>query len=206
MAVIVSALFYGLKEQYRLSDPVHALAIGSVVFVALFFANFNTLSSERQQATKLALDQAVANDYFPLYVDRKSAAVASIYLYRDPRVARIRSLQQHDMHTQETKLVSIDDLEGYAFLNRGFMRFDWRRYRVDQISVGDAADRHQILFAVDNPGNALAYTQAKLLASWARLIPVAFLREKIVATAEELLEPQDAVILRLGSTQPTPDR
>ena len=205
MAVIIGALLHGLKEQYHLSAPVHALAIGGVVFVALFFANFNTLSSERQQATKLALDQAVAHDYFPLYLDQTSANVASIYLYQDPRVAQIHSLQKHDMRTQETVLLSIDELNGYALLNRGFMLYAWRRYRMDEVSIDNASARYQTLFVANNPGNALAYRQAEFLATLARLIPVTFLREKIATTAEELLEPNDAVILRLGPATPTTD-
>jgi len=203
MAVIIGAALEQLRS--HLSASGHALLVGAVVFVALFFANFNTLSSERQLATKLALDHAAAHGYFPLYTDHTSAAIASIYLHQDPRVTEIHSLQHHDFRTQETSVLPLDQLSGYALLNRGFMDYEWRRYRMTPVSPTQAAAHHQTLYEVDNPGNSLAYLQARWLSAAAGLLPVPFLREKIAGTANELLEPDDAVILRLAPVAKQPE-
>lgn len=192
MAVLIGAFVAWLS--FEKARVIYLSATVMLVGVGLFFVNFNTLSAERQHATKRAIDHARVHDLFPLYMDRTSHALAMIYMYADPRVAQTKSLQEHDFRSQETEIVDVEAKDAYLLLNRGFMQYGWRRYRVDPVDAGKLKDR-AIVFQVDNPGNELAYQQARLLGRFADLLPVPFLREKIGNTANELLEPADAILL-----------
>jgi hypothetical protein len=195
MALLIALFFtYFAERGWR---RAYWGSIAALTLAALFFVNFNTLAQERQQATKIALDYASANDLFPLYLDRTSKNVARLYLAGHPKNEQIHSLQRHNFQTQQTELIPFDEIDGYGLLNRGFMEYSWRRYGVDRPELNDTETSYDILLKVDNPGNRLAYVQARLLSFLgSNLIPVAFLQEKIAGTADAILQDGDALIIR----------
>lgn len=192
MAVLVGAM---LATALQRSWRVGAALVLVMSLAGLFFINFNTLSAERQVATKQAIDYARSGDLFPLYMDRTSYAIASIYMYSSPRWADVEKLQEYDFERGETRVLDPADLDGYALLNRGFMDYAWNRYRIDKVHWTGSQDGLREVYRVDNPGNPLAYLQARLLYGLSRLIPVWFLREKVGDTAQYLLEGGDVVIV-----------
>ena len=196
MAILVGAFLAQLLE-WR--GRFGAAVLTVTLLAAVFFILFNTLSFERQQATKLAIDHARKENLFPLYMDRTSYLLAGVYMHGDERLTDVHKAQGYDFEAGETIIEDFDTLDGYVLLNRGFMEYAWNRYRMDMVDVS-AVDASKEVFSVDNPGSALAYAQAKLLYGISRLIPVAFLRDKIGGTAEGLLRPDDVVILDFTKT------
>lgn len=191
MAILIGAFLAQLLDWRK---RVGVVVLAATLLAAVFFISFNTLSFERQQATKLAIDYARKENLFPLYMDRTSYLLAGIYMHGDERLAKVRNAQGYDFDAGKTIIEDFDKLDGYVLLNRGFMEYAWNRYRMDKVDVS-TVDASKEVFSVDNPGSALAYAQAKFLYGISRLIPVAFLREKIGGTAEDLLRPDDVVIL-----------
>lgn len=193
MAVLIAA---ALTDIWSLNRRLYASGtLITLVLAGLFFVNFNTLSNEREQATKRALDLAIENDLFPLYLDRTSAAIAEFYLYNHPEKHLLTSLQQHDFRTSKTRLIPLQTIDGYILLNRGFMDFSWKRYRMDEVSLSEAMDKFELIATIDNPGNKLAYAQTRLLSALASVLPGP-LNEKIRGTANNLLMARDAVLLK----------
>jgi hypothetical protein len=203
MSVLIGASLSQLRTS--LGPRVQYALVFGFVFAGLFFASFSSLDGEMVLATKKALREAVAQNYFPLYADQKSESIASIYLYDKGLRDQLHSLQHHNFRTQETSVRSLESLSGYALLNRGFMEYAWNRYRVDEVPYEQAIEQYPVLYRVDNPGPKLAYLQTRLLRSLARLLPSEFLRRKVVGTAEDLLRPGDAVILKLGRPGYSPE-
>jgi 4-amino-4-deoxy-L-arabinose transferase-like glycosyltransferase len=203
MAVLIGASLSQLRAS--LGPRVQGPLVFGFVFASLFFASFSSLDGESALATKRALREAVAQNYFPLYADQKSKNIASIYLYDKGLGDHVHSLQNHNFRTQETSVRSLESLSGYALLNRGFMEYAWNRYRVEGVPYEQAAEQYPVLYRVDNPGPKLAYLQTRLLRPLARLLPSEFLRRKVVGTAEDLLRPGDAVILKLGRPAYSPE-
>jgi hypothetical protein len=193
MAVLIGAF---LSRIIAWRARFGALVLGGTLAAGVFFISFNTLSFERQDATKIAIDFARKENLFPLYMDRTSYAIASVYMHQDPRLGEVRKAQDYDFQEREMKLVNLKEVEGYGLLNRGFMDYSWNRYRMERVDF-DVTSKEDTVFSVDNPGSSVAYFQARLLKGVSALIPVTFLREKIGSTAEELLRSSDAVILKL---------
>ena len=193
MAVVIGGLLEHFFREGR--GRVGIGLTGLMVAIGIFFINFDTLSYERQVATKRGINYALSHDLFPLYMDRTSFALASIYMRNDPRIALTKSLQRHHFDTQKTELIDVAAIEGYALINKGFEQYAWNRYRMDKVDVKGEADELRVIYRVDNPGNPIAYAQARLLHNLSRLIPVAFLRDKIGATSRDLLEGDDVVIV-----------
>jgi len=191
MAVLVGAFLVQLLE-WR--PRLGRWTTGVTIALALFFVSFNTLSFERQKASKLALDYALEKGLFPLYLDRTSLGIAELYMHGDPRAGSLLPAQSYDMVKRETVFQDLETADGYVLLNRGFMEYSQNRYRI-QLFVPSGDWQERMVYSVDNPGFGPAYAQARLLYGVSRLLPVAFLRNKIGATAESLLVAGDAVIL-----------
>ncbi|WP_020502786.1 ArnT family glycosyltransferase [Lamprocystis purpurea] len=198
MAVLIGAF---VARLWSLRSNTAALMVTAAALSAgLFFINFNTLSHESEHATKRAIDYVRAHDLFPVYMDRKSYDLATIYLHGDPRLVQVHPLQVQDVKTNETAGVGPDAAAAYLLLNRDFMLYGWRRYEIEPVDAGQFKDR-ELVFQVDNPGNRLAYLQARFLGAVGRLLPVAFLREKIGGTADELLAPEDVLLFGKAPTR-----
>ncbi len=193
MAVLCGA-FVAWLLSWRRAWGVLVLTV--VIMAGLFFTLFNTLSFERQLATKVAVDYARRNSLFPLYMDRTSYAVAEIYMHDDDRSEQLHKIQDYDFKAENAVLEDLSTVDGYVLLNRGFMEYAWNRYRIERVDI-TGLDINSQIFSVDNPGPSIAYRQAQLLYWASRAIPVDFLRSKIGGTATALLEPEDAVIFDL---------
>ena len=192
MAVVIAAF---LNDFWLRGNTLFAkFFIAMLIIMGAFFINFNTLSYERELATKRALDIAVERNFFPLYLDRTSEALAAFYLTEDAHKKQLTPLQVHDFRTQETKVLDVTDDQGYLLLNRGFMEYAWNRYRVDQVAL-DKFDNLEEVATIDNPGNWLAYLQVRMLIKFADMIPVPGLRNKIAETGNGILRDRDVVLL-----------
>jgi 4-amino-4-deoxy-L-arabinose transferase-like glycosyltransferase len=112
MAVLIGAF---LQRVLELRPRMGALVLGGTLAAGLFFISFNTLSFERQDATKIAIDYARKENLFPLYMDRTSYAIAGIYMNQDPRFVEVRTAQDYDFQAQKMQLVDLKQADGYVW-------------------------------------------------------------------------------------------
>lgn len=192
MSVIIAALLMDMRKRY--GSRISGTVIAGTLAVSLFFISFNSLSVEREHATKLALDYADKNDLFPLYMDKASFDIAELLLHSSKNLKSIRSLQIHDFGTGQTRLISIDEISGYILLNKQFMRYKERRYSMSPIDINKVKEKYKIILSISNPMPSVSYLQARLLSYLAGFLPSQFLRDKIRNTSDELLEDEDVLI------------
>ena len=166
------------------------LVMAAIAVVALLAANFNSLSGEREAATKIALREAQEKGWFPLWLDYGSYTIAEMLFHDRPEAAQIHELQDHDFKTGRTEIADPRAVQGYVMVNEALMRFRQRRYGV--APTAPIVDR-DVLLTVDNPMAASAYWQARQMSAAAGLLP-GLLRDRIQHTADELLEAGDAVV------------
>ena len=198
MAVLVGALLVKLGDWA--GTRARAIATAGTCAAGLFFINFNALDFEGPMATKEALAHARSNDLFPLYLDSQSHDIARYLMRGDPRAADVKPYQRHDWRAGETALVDLETASGYLLLNQNFTRYKSRRYFMEGLTPAEAAKRFPVVHQVDNPAPApgLSYAQARFLVAAASLLPSQFLRDKIAGTGGEMLEPGDAVVVKLA--------
>ncbi|MEA3458234.1 MAG: glycosyltransferase family 39 protein [Candidatus Thermoplasmatota archaeon] len=176
---------------------IQIIVVVLLLLPAIFFIQFNTLSSERETATKLGSRYALEHNLFPLYMDKTSYDIASFLLYGTKEQKKIFSFQHHNFKTGKTRMISLDNKKGYLLVNKAFMKFKTRRYYMKQLDVEYLKSNYEVLFAVNNPMHKTAYLEAKLLSFFSSLIPIDFIREKIGHTASEILEGEDILIFQL---------
>ncbi|MGB8273748.1 MAG: glycosyltransferase family 39 protein [Alphaproteobacteria bacterium] len=196
VAILVAGLLVRLAARSRLA--AYGLALGAIAASALFFIVFNTLSLERQQATKRGVEYALAHDMMPLYLDATSYDIAAVMLWSNPARERIYSIQHHDFATGATEVLDPGSLRGYLLLNRDFMAFKAHRYFVEGFDIAALKAKFPVAYSVDNPGRALAYDEARFMHWVASFVPVAALRDQVQESTEALLAPEDVLIFRLA--------
>ena len=101
----------------------------------------------------------------------------------------------------DTVLTPVEQIRGYALINRGFVEYRNIRYGVKAISVEDLEGHFVAHQVADNPLSAASYASAQILRTLAGFIPMQHFREKIQGTADTLLEGDDAVFLRPSHRQ-----
>jgi len=170
--------------------------VGSVFLVA-----FNYLGAERDQATKQALKDWSYGKEAPIYMDAGSYTIAQFLYYGDSWREMFRHAYSHDFHTAKTEVVDVATIDGYLLINRGFVAFSSNRYFVQGIAAEKVASHCRLAMTVDNPSYGVSYSAARLLRGVVGLVPVASLREKIEATADDLLMGADVSIYACGSAR-----
>lgn len=199
MAVLIACFLHGLGESLIASAAIRTSTAIIVIGAALLMP-FNQLSAERQTATKKLLDIVRAENLYPLYLDRTSYSLAEAYLHEEMKAGKFHNLQAHNFQTMESHITPIDTIQGYVLINRGFVDYGYDRYRIAKVEAPDFKKRFVIHSVADNPASKASYASARLLRSIARFLPVAGFRDKVLHTANTLLEGNDAVLL-----SPRPD-
>lgn len=177
----------------RLSAYAATLAL---VVVGIMLMPFNALNAERQIATKKLLDFVKKENLHPLYLDRTSYSIAIIYLYDAANKGWLHQLQKHNSQTMETAILGEEQVSGYLLINRGFVDYQYDRYRVAKVKPEDYRRRFRIYRVVSNPAPKVSYLTVRGLRSLAEFIPIKRFREKAIRTADYLLEGHEAVLLK----------
>lgn len=195
---IVSAYVFLFFQPY-LHRFLVPLAVAGTVAVALFMANFNSLSLERQIATKIALREAERNNWFPLYLDSYSYTFAQ-FIWRDTsRANQLHTLQDHDLTAGKTTLVDLNAVDGYVLVNQDSMRFRLDRYFEQPVDVSAAEQMGPRVFSVDNPLGALAYLQARFFLLAAKAVPP--VGQLFGDTARHILQGEEVLVIDLRKNQ-----
>jgi hypothetical protein len=102
--------------------PRWASATGAVAAcgLALVCIIFNALGYQAPRATRHALDEAVAHNWFPLYTDVQSIAIADFVLHDTVHRADVHPAQTHNFLTGQTSFATIPDSSAYVLINDGF--------------------------------------------------------------------------------------
>ncbi|MBF0622513.1 MAG: glycosyltransferase family 39 protein [Magnetococcales bacterium] len=192
MAVMVG-LFLASRSQH--GQRILSLAL---VGAALFMINFNMLNHERPTSSKIAIREAMDQNWFPLYLDITSYHIARFIMKDDQRLNQVHNLQDHNFITGETKVMDLRQLQGYILINKQFMKFKNARNATIPLNVEENRRDATIIYRVDNPMWHSSYVQTRFMAWMAEnFIPVANLRDKILGTANSLLEDGDVLVYQL---------
>jgi Dolichyl-phosphate-mannose-protein mannosyltransferase len=195
MAVLVGWLF--ARARRGLPGWLVGLAGLGTAAVAVVFMAFNGLSYQPAVATRRALAEAVRQDWFPLYTDLQSAAIASFVLHGSPQAAGLHQIQIHDFLAGTTSFGTIAGPRAWLLDNAEFERRLKTRNLVTPIDPAQFGMKVTPVFTVDRPLPAIDYAILHLLVRAADLVPAAGLRAHIHETAEDLLLPGVATVYRL---------
>jgi hypothetical protein len=165
--------------------------------VAVVFMAFNGLSYQPATATRLSLEQAVGNDWFPLYTDVQSMAIAAFMLHDSPHLADLHQIQMHDFLAGKTTFGTIAEPRAWLLDNAAFERRLARRNLVTPIDPAQFGMAVTNVFTVDRPLPAVDYAILGGLVAASDLVPVPGLRSHIHETADDLLLPGVARVYRL---------
>jgi hypothetical protein len=143
------------------------------------------------------LDEAVRRDWFPLYTDVQSMAIAAFMLHDSPRFADLHQIQRHDFLTGKTTFGTVAEPRAWLLDNAAFERRLAKRNLVTPIDPAQFGMKATPVFTVDRPLPAMDYSILHGLVAVADLVPVPGLRSHIHETADDLLIPGVANVYRL---------
>lgn len=192
LCVLVAYFLYvGMKGRVR------SLGVLLILATSFFFINLNTLNLERHKSIKIAAKHLIEHNLFPIYADHYSEPIVSFLLLAGGRQTEVFSAQEHDFSTAKTALIDPERMEGYLILSREGMDFGQQRYYMEPYDIEKLKRELDTEYVVSNPGNSLAYLQARLLSGVAELLPSERLKNKIQGTAEYMLEPEDVMVFQM---------
>jgi hypothetical protein len=165
--------------------------------VAVVFMAFNGLSYQPAMATRMALDQAVRQNWFPLYTDVQSMAIAAFMLHDSPHFSELHQLQLHNFLTGVTTFATVAEPRAWLLDNAAYERRLAKRNLVTPIDPAQFGMKPTPVFTVDRPLPAIDYSILAGLVAVSDLAPVPGLRAHIHDTADDLLLPGVATIYRL---------
>jgi hypothetical protein len=187
MAVLIGWLFAAAARL------LPALLVGLVglgaASVAVVFMAFNGLSYQPAMATRISLDEAVRQNWFPLYVDVQSMSIASFMLHDSPHRAELHQIQMHDFLAGKTTFGTIAEPRAWLLDNAAFERRLAKRNMVTPIDPAQFGMTVTKVFTVDRPLPAVDYAILSGLVAVSDLVPVPGLRSHIHETADDLLLP-----------------
>lgn len=183
---------------WRRSRLLGAGLAGASLALMVLFGAFNQLSYESAKATRVALETAVRNGWFPLYPDSHSMGIVKFLLHGRPGAADIHRVQTHDYLRGETTFYPIQGPQAYLLINEARSRDQQRSKSVRPIDPASFGLKPTEVLSVDNPMSDYNYAALRLLVGAASLLPDR-LAKGINATAIETLRPADARIWRLDT-------
>lgn len=189
---------WGFLHLLRRARPLGFAAAAGAVACTLVFAPFNQLSYEAAAATRVALNAALQNRWFPLHPDVQSATLVEFLLHGKPEASQARPVQHHDFLRGVTSFDPITQAPAYLLVNEDYARRLQLRSLVRPIDPAGFGLKPVQLLQVDNPMPALSYAALRALATVAKVLPGP-LRANIDRTADDVLRPADARIWRLDS-------
>jgi hypothetical protein len=195
MAVLIGWTFSGALRWLPIW-LVGIAGLGAAVLAVVFMA-FNGLSYQPAAATRLAVDEAVEKDWFPLYTDVQSMAIAAFMLHDSSRLAELHQIQMHDFLTGRTTFGKIEEPRAWLLDNAAFERRLAGRNLVTPIDPAQFGMQVTKVFTVDRPLPDADYSILRGLVAASDLVPVPALRSHIHETADDLLLPGVANVYRL---------
>jgi hypothetical protein len=148
-------------------------------------------------ATRIALDEAVRQNWFPLYTDVQSMAIAAFMLHDSPRIAELHQIQLHNFLTGVTSFATVAEPRAWLLDNAAYERRLAKRNLVTPIDPAQFGMTATKVFTVDRPLPAMDYAILHGLVAASDLVPVPGLRAHIHETADDLLLPGVANVYRL---------
>lgn len=173
------------------------LAGAGAAAVAVVFMAFNGLSYQPAMATRIALDEAVKQNWFPLYTDVQSMAIAAFMLHDSPHLAELHQIQMHNFLTGVTTFGTVAEPRAWLLDNAAYERRLAHRNLVTPIDPAQFGMSVTKVFTVDRPLPAMDYAILHGLVTVSDLVPVPGLRAHIHETADDLLLPGVANVYRL---------
>jgi len=175
---------------------VGLVGVGAALLAVVFMA-FNGLSYQPAEATRQSLDEAVRRDWFPLYTDVQSMAIAVFMLHDSPRLPELHQIQMHDFLAGKTTFGSIAEPRAWLLDNAAFERRLAHRNLVTPIDPAQFGMKVTKVFSVDRPLPDMDYAILRGLVAVSDLVPVPGLRNHIRDTADDLLLPGVASVYLL---------
>lgn len=187
MAVLIGWAFAVAVRRLPVWIP-GIVGVGAAL-VAVVFMAFNGLSYQPAAATRLAVDEAVRQNWFPLYTDVQSMAIAVFMLHDSPHLSELHQIQMHDFLTGKTTFGTIAEPRAWLLDNAAFERRLAKRNLVTPIDPAQFGMTVKKVFTVDRPLPDADYSILRGLVAVSDLVPVPGLRSHIHETADDLLLP-----------------
>jgi hypothetical protein len=181
----------------RVSRALTLIGCAAAALIALVLVAFNQLNFEAARATRDAVAAAVANHWFPLYVDLGSSGVASFLLHDSPLLPDVHLVQFHDYLKGTTWFGTIEQSSAYLMLNEDREREQARRNLVTRTTPDQFGMKATEVLSVDNPMPPICYVILRGLAWMAAAAHVPGISAQVHETAREVLLPGDAKVYRL---------
>jgi hypothetical protein len=137
----------------------------------------------------MALDEAVGKNWFPLYTDVQSMAIAVFMLHDSPHFSDVHQIQMHDFLAGKTTFGTIAEPRAWLLDNAAFERRLAKRNLVTPIDPAQFGMTVTKVFSVDRPLPETDYSILRGLVAVSDLVPVPGLRSHIHETADDLLLP-----------------
>lgn len=169
-----------------------------VVACAAVFAPFNQLSYEAPMATRVALEAARRESWFPLYPDVQSLGMVRFLLRGRPEAAMVHPVQRHDFLRGETTFGTIPGPRAYLLVNESYARRLESRSLVRPIRPDGFGLLPTPVLRVGNPMPPVSYASLRLLVAAAQVLP-GVMRAQIEGTAAEVLRTDDASVWKLDA-------
>ncbi len=199
MSILVGVFLYRFSD--KLGNLKFYSGVAVLTLISLFMINFNSLGSEREEATKHALSYVAKNKLFPIFLDHGSYPIAKFLWRGNPEVENIKALHRYNPATKETTTLQLKDVQGYVLINRDFQRYRGSRYGIEMIGIDTLKSTGRIVHQVDNPMMKIAYIQADFLNAAATLIPFRAVKNKISKTTQTLLKGEDVIIFQIDPSK-----
>ena len=183
---------------WRRSRVLGAGLVGASLGLTILFGAFNQLSYESAKATRVALDTAIRNEWFPLYPDSHSMGIVKFLLHGRPRYADIHNVQSHDYLHGETFFYPVQGPRAYLLINESRSRDQMNSKMVRPIDPASFGLAPTEVLSVDNPLAFYNYAAMDFLAAAASLLPDR-VAKSINVTVAETRRPADARVWRLDT-------
>lgn len=195
LVILIAWMLLDLARFARATRILAGAAMAGLVATSLFFSTFNLLNYQRPINTRKAVDYAVRNNLFPLYLDLQSYSIAEFLLHGGDPAHRIIALQEHNFLTGDTRIVPVTDRNAYILLNDGFIRELARRNLVQPVRIAEGAE---VVYHMQKSLPAASYASLDMLCTLAQAAPLpGVLKQKIQTTASDVLEHEGATIYHL---------
>jgi hypothetical protein len=110
----LTQIWYHAPRLVSFAGASAALGLAMLCFI------FNAVGYQAPRATRQALNDAVAGNWFPLYTDVQSISIADFVLHDSGHRQDVHAAQTHDFLTGQTSFATIDGTHAFLLINEGF--------------------------------------------------------------------------------------
>jgi len=190
-AIIIAVFLKNIFADQQKLVPIFG---GFWIVVSVILMAFNVLSNEREVASKIALAKFSGTPSDTIYMDNGTLGLATFLYRKHPMTDVARSFQQHDFITGKTRLVPVNEMDGYLILNREFVRHRKNRYFMAGLNDETIINSCSEVLTIDNPAPKFSYFVARGIKKILLLMPLDTLKNKAKHTVDSVLADRDVVI------------